>query len=55
MINKNIENKSRIDEKDNKKSQDKKPNETNGVYLTSHIKIFDPNTNEVLLKKRADD
>jgi hypothetical protein len=33
----------------------KKPNENNGVYISSHLKIFDPNTKEVLLQKRADD
>jgi hypothetical protein len=54
MINKNIENKPKDESKDSNKSNGKKPNETNGVYLTSHIRIFDPNTNEILLQKRAD-
>lgn len=32
---------------------EKKPNEKNGVVVSSHIKIFDPNTKEVLVEKRA--
>jgi len=42
---------------DDKKVEEpkRKPNEHNGVYLSSHLKIFDPNTNEVLVQKRADD
>ena len=32
----------------------KKPNETGGVYFSSHVKIFDPNTKEVLVQKRGD-
>ena len=38
-----------------KVEQTKKPNETGGVYFSSHVKIFDPNTKEVFLNKRADD
>ena len=30
-----------------------KPNETGSVYVESHIKIYDPNTQEVLVEKRA--
>jgi len=33
----------------------RKPNELNGVYFSSHVKIFDPNTKEVFVQKRADD
>ena len=42
---------------DGKKTEQmpKKPNENNGVYLSSHIKIFDPNSKEVYVQKRADD
>lgn len=32
-----------------------KPNEIGGVYFSSSIKIFDPNSNEVLVQKRGDD
>lgn len=33
---------------------EKKPNENAGFYFSSHFKIFDPNTNEVLVKQRGD-
>lgn len=36
-------------------ASEKKPNETGGVYFSTHLKIFDPNTKEVLVQKRADD
>lgn len=54
MINKFTEKKL---ENDDKKTGEKpmKPNENNGVYLSSHLKIFDPNTKEVFVQKRADD
>jgi len=29
-------------------------NELSGIYFSSSIKIFDPNTNEVLVHKRGD-
>ena len=32
----------------------KEPNERSGVYISTHFKIFDPNTNEVLLQQRGD-
>jgi hypothetical protein len=32
-----------------------KPNETGGFYFSSHIKISDPNTNEVFVQQRGDD
>ena len=35
-------------------SQGKKPNEYGGVYVSTHLKIFDPNTKEVLVQKRGD-
>jgi hypothetical protein len=38
-----------------KKSDSKKPDETGGIYFSSHVKIFDPNTKQVLLKKRGDE
>lgn len=36
------------------KIPEKKPNENLGFHFSSHIKIFDPNTNEVLVKQRGD-
>lgn len=42
-------------DQNNKKTEpSKKPNEVGGVYFSSSIKIFDPNTNEVLVQKRGD-
>lgn len=35
-------------------SDKKKPNEFGGVHFSSHIKIYDPNTKEVYVQKRAD-
>jgi len=32
-----------------------KPNEVGGIYFSSGVKIFDPNTKEVLVQKRGDD
>lgn len=34
---------------------ERKPNENAGFYFSSHLKIYDPNTKEVLVKKRGDD
>jgi hypothetical protein len=31
-----------------------KPNENGGFYFSSHVKIYDPNTKEVLVQKRGD-
>lgn len=48
------------DEKDSKQgksagqSTGTKPNELNGVEISTHIKISDPNTGKVLLQKRGD-
>lgn len=31
-----------------------KPNETGGFYFSSHLRITDPNTKEVLVQTRGD-
>lgn len=31
-----------------------KPNELGGVHISSSVKIFDPNTKQIILHKRAD-
>ena len=41
-----------IDQEIEQKSENKKPDETNGFHIEGHIKIFDPNTNEVIVDKR---
>jgi len=33
---------------------EKKPNENVGFYFSSHLKIIDPNTKQVLVQKRGD-
>jgi hypothetical protein len=43
-----------IDKKDKENSQEKKPNENAGLIFSSSIKIFDPNTKEILVQKRGD-
>lgn len=30
-----------------------KPNETGSLSIESHVKIFDPNTKEIIVEKRA--
>lgn len=50
MINKFMK---QPDKNQPQKTMEKKPNERNGVVVSSHIKIFDPNTKEVLVEKRA--
>lgn len=48
--NKMSENKSKIEEKNN----EKKPNESVGFYFSSSVKIFDPNSKQILVQKRGD-
>lgn len=54
MINKSNDTKKFISDAKKQESISKKPNETGGVYFSSHLKIFDPNTKEVLVQKRGD-
>lgn len=53
MINKKMNNKSKV-EGNPKQTSARKPNEVGGVHFSSSIKIFDPNTQEVLVQKRGD-
>ena len=32
----------------------RKPDEINGIHVSTHIKIFDPNTNKVFVQQRGD-
>lgn len=51
MINKEMNNKHESEIKD---TETRKPDETSGFYFSSSVKIFDPNTEEVILNKRGD-
>lgn len=51
MINKEM---NEINEHKKQTEPIRKPNEVGGVYFSSSIKIFDPNTKEVLVQKRGD-
>jgi len=53
MINKEMNNKS-TDIGTNKKPSGRKPNENAGFHFSSSVKIFDPNTQQVILHKRGD-
>jgi len=52
MINKEMNDLEQKKNKDNEPS--KKPNEVGGFYFSSSIKIFDPNTKEVMVQQRGD-
>lgn len=55
MINKSMNtNKVENSQKDKTIKPEKKPDEKGGVYVSSHLKIFDPNTKEILVQQRAD-
>lgn len=49
--NKMSQNSNKIPEK----TEIKKPDESAGFYFSSSIKIFDPNSKEIILHKRGDD
>jgi hypothetical protein len=56
MINKQMnENRSTYTEKKGANTQERTPNERAGYYFSSSIKIFDPNSKEVMVQKRGDD
>ena len=46
-------NKHKLENNENKE-QSAKPNETGGFYFSTGVKIFDPNSQEVLVQKRGD-
>lgn len=50
-----INNNNKTEKSEIKDSKDaKKPNEDIGFYISTHLKIYDPNTKEVMLKKRGE-
>jgi hypothetical protein len=51
MINKDMTDKQHTKETE----PSTKPNEVEGIYFSSSIKIFDPNTKEVMVHQRGDD
>jgi len=52
MINNNMNNQQT--QKPAEDKTEKRPNELGGFYFSSHLKIHDPNTKEVLVKIRGD-
>ena len=52
MINNNMNNQQNRKPAEDK--TEKRPNELGGFYFSSHLKIHDPNTKEVLVKIRGD-
>jgi hypothetical protein len=53
-MNHNVEeNKRKLADK-NLQKPERKPNESGGFYFSSHLKISDPNTKEILVQKRGD-
>jgi hypothetical protein len=55
MINKEMKDDKTKNNGKKGKISTRKPNEVSGIYFSSGIKIFDPNTGKVLLHKRGDD
>jgi hypothetical protein len=53
MINKDMNSKSTT-VRGQEKSTGRKPNENAGFYFSSSVKIFDPNTQQILVQKRGD-
>jgi hypothetical protein len=52
MTNNSPQDSNRINNKQQEKKQMSKPNETTGIKLDGHIKIWDPNTGEIFVNKR---
>jgi hypothetical protein len=50
MINNNVETEQVTE---NEKPQDKKPDESSGIFIQAHVKIFDPESEEVFFAGRA--
>lgn len=55
MINKEMnDNKSQNSNKNQSGNGSVKPNEQAGFYFSSSVKIFDPNSKQVIVQKRGD-
>ena len=48
-------NETRSKNQGNQVSPERKPNECGGFYFSSSVKIFDPNSQEIIVQKRGDD
>jgi hypothetical protein len=55
MINKQMSDYKSKNEETSGKLPEKKPNENAGFYFSSSVKIFDPNSQQILVQKRGDD
>jgi hypothetical protein len=55
MINKSVKENPNKQGHSQKKAPERKPNELGGIHFSSHVRITDPDTKEVLLSKRGDD
>lgn len=55
MINKEVNEFKSENDKNRTEKPSPKPNETGGFYFSSSVKIFDPNSKEVIVHKRGDD
>lgn len=54
MINKNMNEKQQENQQDQTVvDKHKQPDDTGGFYLQGHVKIFDPETQEIFLQGRA--
>ena len=54
MINNNMNNSNQQKQNPAEDKTEKRPNEVGGFYFSSHLKIHDPNSKEVLVKIRGD-
>jgi len=55
MINKEMKEHKSTNNGKQEQVRTRKPDEHSGIYFSSGIKIFDPNSGEVILHKRGDD
>lgn len=54
MVNNNMDQQPKKDEKESQKPvASPRPNETGSIAVSGHIRIFDPNTQEVIIEARA--
>jgi hypothetical protein len=54
MINNSMTDSNKKPESGKDSVPEKKPNELGGIQLSSHFKIYDPNSKEVMVQRRGD-